>query len=146
MPNRSKGIDSSTRQIKSCGGCIKLNRHIGEVMTTENWNPLTKEQVEKRFIEMINEYLDLHLEYPLPADMSIKDLRLIGNEEIANLPPEIAAIKKSNLEIDSIDILELVIQVEEEFGAQIDDKEIAKLLQWSDLIGYITDSQTPVKK
>ena len=115
-------------------------------MTTENWNPLTKEQVEKRFIEMINEYLDLHLEYPLPADMSIKDLRLIGNEEIANLPPEIAAIKKSNLEIDSIDILELVIQVEEEFGAQIDDKEIAKLLQWIDLIGYITDSQTPVIK
>ena len=37
------------------------------------------------------------------------------------------------------------IQIEEEFGCIIDDKEIATLLQWGDLIGYITDSQDPAK-
>jgi acyl carrier protein len=114
-------------------------------MSTENWTPLTKEQVEQRFIEMINEYLNLDLKYPLPADMNIKDLRLLDNKEIEGLPEELAELKKKNLEIDSIDILELVIQVEEEFGATIDDHEIAKLLVWSDLVGYITDSQDPTK-
>lgn len=114
-------------------------------MSTENWTPLTKEQVEQRFIEMINEYLKLDLQYPLPPDMNIKDLRLINNSEIEGLPEELAELKKKNLEIDSIDILELVIQVEEEFGSVIDDHEIAKLLLWSDLVGYITDSQDPTK-
>ncbi len=114
-------------------------------MTQENWVPLTHEEVEKKFIEMINEYLKLDLTYPLPPDMNIKDLRLINNNEIEGLPEELLEIKKKNLEIDSIDILELVIQVEEEFGAVIDDHEIAKLLVWSDLVGYITDSQDPSK-
>ena len=114
-------------------------------MTKENWVRLTHEEVEKRFIEMINEYLKLDLKYPLPSDMNIKDLKLINNNEIEGLPEELLEIKKKNLEIDSIDILELVIQVEEEFGAVIDDHEIAKLLVWSDLIGYITDSQDPTK-
>jgi acyl carrier protein len=113
-------------------------------MTTE-WTPLTKEQVERRFIEMINEYLKLDLQYPLPPELSITDLRLIDNEEFADLPPELASVKKANLQVDSIDILELIIQVEEEFGCVIDDQEIAKLLQWSDLVGYITDSQDPEK-
>jgi acyl carrier protein len=118
-------------------------------MTTENWIPLTKEQVEKRFIEMINDYLKLDLKYPLPPELSIKDLKILNNEELAKeldaLPAEIAAARKANMEVDSIDILELVIQIEEEFGCIIDDKEIAALLQWSDLIGYITDSQDPTK-
>lgn len=118
-------------------------------MATEDWKPLTHEQVEKRFIEMINDYLKLSLEYPIPPDLSIKDLRLLNDEELAKeldaLPSEIAAARKANLEVDSIDILELVIQVEEEFGCIIDDKEIATLLRWQDLIGYITDSQDPTK-
>ena len=118
-------------------------------MSTENWTPLTKEQVENRFIDMINDYLKLNLKYPLPPTLSIKDLKLLNDEELAkeldSLPEEIAAARKANLEVDSIDILELVIQIEEEFGCVIDDKEIATLLQWSDLIGYITDSQDPTK-
>jgi acyl carrier protein len=118
-------------------------------MATEDWKPLTHEQVEKRFIEMINDYLKLSLEYPIPPDLSIKDLRLLNDDELAKeldaLPSEIAAARKANLEVDSIDILELVIQVEEEFGCIIDDKEIATLLRWQDLIGYITDSQDPTK-
>lgn len=114
-------------------------------MSTENWIPLTKEQVEQRFIEMINEYLKLSLVYPLDTTVSLKDLRLIGNNEVAEMTPEMLELAKQNLQIDSIDILELVIQIEEEFGCVIDDKEIATLLNWGDLIGYITDSQDPDK-
>jgi acyl carrier protein len=114
-------------------------------MSTEEWTPLSKEEIEKKFIGMINSYLKLDLKYPLPPDMKIKDLRLINDEEINSLPPEIADIKRKNLEIDSIDILELIIQVEEEFGVVIDDQEIPKLLEWADLIGYIADSQEPPK-
>lgn len=110
-------------------------------MTTENFTPLTKIEVEKKFIEMLNNYLKLELVYPLPPDLSIKDLRLVNNNEVQGLTPEMLVLTKSNLEIDSIDILEVVIQVEEEFGCVIDDKEIATLLRWEDLIGYITDSQ-----
>ena len=114
-------------------------------MSTENWVPLAKEEIEKRFILMINEYLDLALEYPLPPDMSIKDLRLVNNNEVAGMTPEMLELTRKNLEVDSIDILELVIQIEEEFGCVIDDKEVATLLRWEDLIGYITDSQDPTK-
>lgn len=117
-------------------------------MSTENWVPLTKEEIEKKFISMINEYMDLELEYPLPPDMSIKDLRLVNNSEIEGMTPEMLALTRKNLEVDSIDILELVIQIEEEFGCVIDDKEVATLLRWDDLIGYIADSQdrTKIKK
>jgi acyl carrier protein len=133
------------RQIKSDSGCVTLNRNIGDNMSTENWTPRTKEEVEKKFIEMINEYLDLDLEYPISPDISIKDLRLVNNNEIQGMTPEMLVLAKKNLEVDSIDVLELVIQIEEEFGCVIDDKEIATLLRWEDLIGYITDSQTPTK-
>jgi acyl carrier protein len=115
-------------------------------MSTENWTPRSEEEVERRFIEMINVYLKLELEYPLPPEMNIKDLKIVNNNEIQNLPPELYELEKKNLEIDSIDILELVIQVEEEFGVVIDDQEIPKLLAWKDLIGYITDSQEPPKQ
>jgi acyl carrier protein len=118
-------------------------------MNTENWTPLTHDQVEKRFIEMINKELKLELEYPLDPNMSIKDLRLVGDkkvvEEFKDLDPAAFEVLKKDYEVDSIDVLELVIQIEEEFGCVIDDKEIATLLRWEDLIGYITDSQDPTK-
>ena len=111
-------------------------------MSTENWTPRSEEEVERRFIEMINVYLKLELEYPLPPEMNIKDLKIVNNDAIKNLPPELYELEKKNLVVDSIDILELVIQIEEEFGVIIDDQEIPKLLSWKDLIGYITDSQS----
>jgi acyl carrier protein len=116
-------------------------------MRIENWVPLTKDQVEKRFIEMINEYLNLSLEYPLDPNLSIKDLKLVGDSKIQEAIKDLQDIElevvKQQYEVDSIDIIELVIQIEEEFGCIIDDKEVATLLRWEDLIGYITDSQDP---
>jgi acyl carrier protein len=118
-------------------------------MDLENWKPKTTEEIEKRFIEMINEYLKLNLIYPLDPNTSLKDLRLLGDskviEDIKDLDQDTLDIIKKNYEIDSIDIVELVIQIEEEFGVIIDDKDIATLLRWEDLIGYITDSQDPKK-
>ena len=98
---------------------------------------------------MINKELKLELVYPMDPNMSIKDLRLVGDqkvvEEFKDLDQATVDILKKDYEIDSIDVLELVIQIEEEFGCVIDDKEIATLLRWEDLIGYIKDSQDPTK-
>lgn len=116
-------------------------------MSSEDWVPLTKDQVEKRFIEMINSYLKLNLEYPLDPNMSIKDLKLVGDEKIREEIKDFSELEfeaiKQKYEVDSIDIIELVIQIEEEFGCVIDDKDVATLLRWEDLVGYITDSQDP---
>lgn len=118
-------------------------------MDLENWTPLSAQEVEKKFIVMINDYLKLNLEYPVDPNLSLKDLRLVGDtkviEQLQDVDQESLDIIKKNFEIDSIDILELVIQIEEEFGVVIDDKDVATLLRWEDLIGYITDSQDPKK-
>jgi acyl carrier protein len=119
-------------------------------MSEIEWKPRTKEEVEKKFIDMINTYLKMTLEYPLDPDMSLKDLKMVGDEstkkQIADLDAADFEQLKQNYEVDSIDILELVIQIEEEFGVVIDDSEIATLLRWEDLIGYIVDSQESPKK
>jgi acyl carrier protein len=119
-------------------------------MSTENWIPLTKDQVEKRFIEMVNDYLKLNLEYPVDPNLSLKDVKLVGDEsikkEFQSAEEDDLEILKQKYEVDSIDIIELVIQIEEEFGCVIDDKDVATLLRWEDLVGYITDSQDPKKK
>jgi acyl carrier protein len=118
-------------------------------MDLENWTPLTTQEIEKKFIGMINDYLKLNLEYPVDPNLSLKDLRLVGDtkviEQLQDVDEESLEIIKKNFEIDSIDILELVIQIEEEFGVVIDDKDVATLLRWEDLIGYIADSQDPKK-
>jgi acyl carrier protein len=95
---------------------------------------------------MINDYLSLTLQYPLPPEISIRDLKSISQGEASDHGNQIVEAVKKHEEIDSIDILELVIQIEEEFGSVIDDKEVATLLQWSDLIGYIYDTQKDTGK
>jgi UDP-N-acetylglucosamine 2-epimerase len=76
-------------------------------MDLENWKPKTTEEIEKRFIEMINEYLKLNLIYPLDPNTSLKDLRLLGDskviEDIKDLDQDTLDIIKKNYEIDSID-------------------------------------------
>lgn len=111
-----------------------------------SWQKRSVEEIEQKFIEMINDYLNLNLKYPLPPDISIRDLKSISEGGASTHGDEIVAAVKKHEEIDSIDILELVIQIEEEFGSVIDDKEVATLLQWSDLIGYIYDTQKDTGK
>ncbi len=87
----------------------------------------TREEVEQTFIDMINKFLKLGLEYPLPPDISLIDLKKYSGTDTQDL--------------DSIDVLELVIQIEEVFGVPIEDKEIKNLMVWSNLIDYITNNQ-----
>lgn len=97
----------------------------------------TREEVEEQFIGMINKFLKLNLPCPLPPDLSLIDVKKY-NEQINPKPDG----KMSNNELlDSIDVLELVIQIEEVWGVAIDDKEIKSLLKWNDLIEYITAAQ-----
>ena len=51
-------------------------------MSELEWKPRSKEDVERKFIDMINSYLKMTLEYPLDPDMSLKDLKLVGDESI----------------------------------------------------------------
>jgi acyl carrier protein len=97
----------------------------------------TKKEVEEQFIEMINKFLKLNLPFPLPLDLSLIDIKKY-NEQM-NPPPEGKAPDIAPL--DSIDVLELVIQIEEVWGVAIDDKEIKSLLNWNNLIEYITAAQ-----
>lgn len=87
----------------------------------------TREEVEQKFVEMINKYLKLGLKYPLPPDLSLIDIKKHSGVDTEDL--------------DSIDVLELVIQIEEVFGVPIEDKEIKNLMVWSNLIDYITNNQ-----
>ena len=76
-------------------------------------------------------------------------MKIVNNPDLTkilqDMDDEVLVATRKNYEVDSIDVLELVIQIEEEFGCTIDDADIAKLLRWEDLIGYITDSQDPTK-
>ena len=98
---------------------------------------MNKEEVEQKFISMINKFLKLNLPYPLPSDLSLLDVKNYNEQ----LNPRPEGKMPNNEPLDSIDVLELVIQIEEVFGVAVDDKEIKKLLKWSDLIQYITDKQ-----
>lgn len=101
----------------------------------------TREEVEEKFIEMINKFLKLKLPCPLPPELSLIDVKKY-NEELNPAPADKTI--RNNEPLDSIDVLELVIQIEEVFGVAVDDKEIKKLLVWKDLIQYITDNQKAV--
>ena len=97
----------------------------------------TREEIEQTFIEMINKFLKLNLPYPLPSDLSLLDVKSYNEQ----LNPRPEGKMPNNEPLDSIDVLERVIQIDEVFGVAVDDKEIKKLLKWSDLIQYITDKQ-----
>jgi acyl carrier protein len=84
-------------------------------------------EIEKQLITIINKFLKLRLEYPLPSDLSlIEIIRYSGTD---------------TKDLDSIDVVEIIIQVEEKFGVIIDDSAIKDLQRWASLINYIHDNQ-----
>lgn len=97
----------------------------------------TREEVEEQFIGMINKFLKLNLPCPLPPDLSLLDVKSYNEQ----LNPKPEGKSSDAIPLDSIDILELVIQLEEVFGVVVDDKDIKKLLVWKDIIQYITENQ-----
>ena len=45
---------------------------------------MNKEEVEQKFISMINKFLKLKLEYPLPEDLSLIDLKKYSGTDTQN--------------------------------------------------------------
>lgn len=50
----------------------------------------------------------------------------------------------ADLGADSLDIVELILAIEDEFGVQISDEEVANIKTVSDLISYIKRRKTGV--
>ena len=47
----------------------------------------------------------------------------------------------SDLDADSIDLVEFILQLEDEFGAEISDEDAEKLKTVGDAVNYIADHQ-----
>lgn len=48
---------------------------------------------------------------------------------------------KNDLDADSIDLVELILQLEDEFGSEIPDEEAEKINTVGDAVAYIKDNQ-----
>ncbi len=75
------------------------------------------------------------------TDQKIKDIiveQLSVNAE--QVTPEAKFIE--DLGADSLDIVELVMAFEEEFGVEVPDSEAEKLLSVGDVVKYIEDKQS----
>jgi acyl carrier protein len=74
-------------------------------------------------------------------DLKVKDIiveQLIVNAE--QVTPEAKFIE--DLGADSLDIVELVMAFEEEFGVEVPDSDAEKLLTVGDVVKYIEDKQS----
>ena len=75
------------------------------------------------------------------TDQKIKDIiveQLSVNAE--HVTPEAKFIE--DLGADSLDIVELVMAFEEEFGVEVPDSDAEKLLSVGDVVKYIEDKQS----
>ena len=76
-----------------------------------------------------------------PVDQKVKDIiveQLSVNAE--QVTPEAKFIE--DLGADSLDIVELVVAFEEEFGIEVPDGDAEKLLTVGDVVKYIEDKQS----
>ncbi len=48
---------------------------------------------------------------------------------------------KSDLDADSIDLVEFILQLEDEFGAEISDEDAEKIKTVGDAVNYVVDHQ-----
>ena len=74
-------------------------------------------------------------------DLKVKDI--IGEQLSVNaeqVTPEAKFIE--DLGADSLDIVELVMAFEEEFGVEVPDSDAEKLLTVGDVVKYIEDKQS----
>ena len=74
-------------------------------------------------------------------DLKVKDIiveQLSVNAE--QVTPEAKFIE--DLGADSLDIVELVMEFEEEFGVEVPDSDAEKLLTVGDVVKYIEDKQS----
>jgi acyl carrier protein len=79
---------------------------------------MSEKSVEQKVKEIIVEQLSVNAEQVTPEAKFIEDLGA-----------------------DSLDVVELVMAFEEEFGVEVPDEEAEKLLTVSDVIKYIEEKQ-----
>jgi len=60
--------------------------------------------------------------------------------EVAQVVPE--AEFEADLNADSLDLVELIMSLEEEFGVEINDEEAEKIRKVSDAVEYIEEHQS----
>ena len=80
----------------------------------------------------------------MSEEKSIKDrVQAIVVEQLGVKPEQITPEAKfiEDLGADSLDTVELVMGLEEEFGNEIPDKEAEKLVTVGDVISFIEESQ-----
>lgn len=72
----------------------------------------------------------------------LKDIiiELLGAEE-AKITPE--ARFREDLEADSLDLVEMIMAIEEEFSGEISDEDAQKIVTVSDAVNYIDTRMTP---
>ena len=75
-----------------------------------------------------------------PIDQRVKDIIV---EQLGVKPDQVTPEAKfiEDLGADSLDIVELIMALEEEFGYEIPDEEAEKLLTVGDVVKYIEDHQ-----
>lgn len=81
----------------------------------------------------------------MSEEKSIKDrVQAIVVEQLGVKPEQITPEAKfiEDLGADSLDTVELVMGLEEEFGNEIPDKEAEKLVTVGDVISFIEESQS----
>lgn len=76
-----------------------------------------------------------------PTDQKIKDIIV---EQLSVNAEQVTTEAKfiEDLGADSLDIVELVMAFEEEFGVEVPDADAEKLLTVGDVIKYIEDKQS----
>jgi acyl carrier protein len=84
------------------------------------------------------------MEKPMAAEKSIEHrVKAIITEQLGVNPDQVTPDAKfiEDLGADSLDTVELVMALEEEFGQEIPDEEAEKLQSVGDVIKYIEDKQ-----
>ena len=74
--------------------------------------------------------------YERVCDLIVKQLRI----NLDQVTPSASFI--DDLGANSVDTVELLIVIEEEFGIDIPDEDAEKLVQVSDVIKYLTENNT----
>ena len=75
-----------------------------------------------------------------PIDQRVKDIIV---EQLGVKPDQVTAEAKfvEDLGADSLDIVELIMALEEEFGIEVPDEQAEKLLNVGDVVKYIEENQ-----
>jgi acyl carrier protein len=84
------------------------------------------------------------MEKPMSAEKSIEQrVKAIITEQLGVNPDQVTPDAKfiEDLGADSLDTVELVMALEEEFGQEIPDEEAEKLQSVGDVIKYIEEKQ-----